>query len=82
MRRMTPFLYNRRDETVEVQRTEHGIRVVRTETTMAVRPMRMPSGATQASHLESRARHSLNLTGQAERAQIRSTTRPRIFMAA
>ena len=82
MRRRTPIPHNRRDETVGVRRAELGIRAVRTETTMAVRPKRAPSGAARAFHLESRARHPLNLTGREVRVQIRSTRRPRIFMAA
>jgi hypothetical protein len=80
MRRMTPIPQHRRDETVGVRRAELGIRAVRTETTMAVRPKRAPSGAAQPFHLESRARHPLNLTGRGARVQIRSTRRPRIFM--
>jgi hypothetical protein len=76
MRRMTPLLDNRRDETLDGRRTELGIRAVRTDTTMTVRPMRAPSGATQASHLESGARHPLSLTGRDVRVQIRSTRRP------
>ena len=81
MRRMTPIPHHRRDETVGVRRAELGIRAVRTETMMAVKPGRAV-GAAQAFHLESRARHPLNLTGQGVRVQIRSTRRPRIFMAA
>jgi hypothetical protein len=77
MRRMTPISHNRRDETVGVRRTELGIRAGRPKSTMAVRPMRAPSGASRAFHLESRARHPLNLTGREVRVQIRSTRRPR-----
>jgi hypothetical protein len=77
MRQMTPIPHHRRDETVGVRRAKLGIQAVRTETTMAVRPKRAPSGAAQAFHLESRARHPLNLTGRGVRVQIRSTRRPR-----
>ena len=77
MRRMTPIPHNRRDETVGVRQTELGIRAGRTKSTLAVRPMRAPSGAAWAFHLESRARHPLNLTGTEVRVQIRSTRSPR-----
>jgi hypothetical protein len=63
LRRMTPIPHHRRDETVDGRRAELGIQAVRTETTMAVRPKRAPSGAAHAFHLESRGRHPLNLTG-------------------
>ena len=39
-------------------------------------------GTAQAFHLESWARHPLNLTGREVRVQIRRTRRLRIFMAA
>jgi hypothetical protein len=61
---MTPLPRRRRDETVGVRRAELGIRAVRTETTMAVRPKCAPSGIAHAFHLESRAQHALNLTGR------------------
>ena len=63
MRRMTPIPHHRRDETVDGRRVELGIQAVRPEATMAVRPKRAPSGVAQVFHLESRARHLLNLTG-------------------
>ena len=44
MRRMTPIPHHRRDETVDVRRAELGIRAVRTETTIAVKPRGAPSG--------------------------------------
>ena len=40
MRRMTPISHHRRDETVSVRRAELGIRAVRTETMIAVKPGR------------------------------------------
>jgi len=82
MRRMTPIPHHQRDGAVGVRRAELGIRAVRTETMMAVKPKRASSGAAQAFHLESQARHPLNLTGRGVRVQTRSTRRPRIFMAA
>ena len=44
MRRMTPIPHHRRDETVGVRRAELGIRAVRTETMIAVKPGRATSG--------------------------------------
>ena len=52
MRRMTPIPHHRRDETVGVRRAELGIRAVRTETMIVVKPGARV-GATQAFHLES-----------------------------
>jgi hypothetical protein len=67
MRQMTPIPHHRRDKTVGVRRAKLGIRAVRTETTMTVRPKRAPSEAAQAFHVESRARHPLNLRGRGVR---------------
>jgi hypothetical protein len=44
MRRMTPIPHHRREETVGVRRAELGIRAVRTETMIAVKPGRETSG--------------------------------------